>query len=102
MSKNTCKICGEEFEAVSTWRRFCDKCRKKRRVENVERYRKKHYIVRDNKPLTPEQVKERVEMNKQFELEYRRKYCKGYDPENLNCIRCYENGTAEYKGCHDV
>lgn len=99
MHINTCKICGQEFEAASAWRRYCDKCRRKRRVMSVERYRKKHYIVRDNKPLTPEQIKERVALNQKFELEYRRKYCKGYDPENLNCIRCYENGTAEYKGC---
>lgn len=98
---NICKECGCEFEAASNYRRWCDKCRKKRRVVAVQRYRKKHYTVsKEPKKITPELIAKQIAQNAEFELNYRRRYCSGYDPENLNCIRCFENATAEYMGCY--
>ena len=96
-----CRTCGKEFESVSSWRGYCDQCRKKRRAEATKRSLKRNYYTAPKrKKLTLPAIEAEARAYIEAELKLRRKYCAGYDADNLSCIQCYENQTACYKGCY--
>lgn len=52
------------------------------------------------KHIRTETIQKASQAVKTAEFERRKKYCKNYDPRELGCIQCYDNGTAIYKGCN--
>ena len=32
---------------------------------------------------------------------YKTDYCKSYNKNNIDCIRCYEDQVAKYRGCYE-
>lgn len=103
-----CEDCGSDFYGYPQSKR-CDKCSKERNREKVRRWKEKNLIrVKDYQKSYYEHnfnaKKLKQEMEKQEEIRIERKekadYCKSYDKTQIECIQCYENQTAEYKGCH--
>ena len=42
----------------------------------------------------------RKKMNKEEEIKLEQAgYCQNFDPAQVCCIRCFENGEKKYKGC---
>lgn len=92
ITKRTCADCGAEFDGKGS-AHLCEECRKERTVKNNKKAWRRYRSVFDFGPLP------KIEDKPMF-LGEEKRYCAGYDGENLECIKCYENQIKEYKGCY--
>ena len=82
-----------------------DSNRKRKNREKMARWRAEH---QDKYKAVLEEYKAKKAIYEEMPDEPRKKfyktpeeqYCGGYDKNNLICIKCYENQTAQYKGCY--
>lgn len=97
-----CKTCSDEFLSDSPWRRFCDKCRKQRRLEHVREYRKKSKVYKCDKVIykARENLDELIQKAREKKLRYVREDidCPNYDPTRTDCA-CCASDSWKFKDC---
>lgn len=97
-----CRTCGESFPSDSTWRKYCNHCRKLRRLERVREYRRKHHIYKCEKILYQghENLEEEIKLARLKKLYQRRDDidCPNYNPTRVDCAVC-SSDSWKYKSC---
>lgn len=85
MATKQCRKFGKSF-VTKTSTKICDECKVEEEYETKEQRRKVSYLLK-NLEKGQELLKDRVSP------------CRKYEPSNLTCIRCRENGEEKYRGC---
>lgn len=99
-----CLMCGALFDGIKI-SKYCPSCAiKARQAKNREWYKKNEKTERAKKKERYEAIygygKKPEIKEENFFLGDEQRYCSAYDGQNLACIKCFENQTAEYKGCY--
>ena len=103
--KRFCQRCGAIFVGIAS-AHFCHACRKLNRKEKLAISYKKYY--EKNKHKKQNFYRYKYDYGKIPEKEpyvdpflgCEKKYCSAYNPEEIECIKCYDNQIGAYKSCY--
>jgi len=101
-----CQRCGALFVGIAS-AHFCEECKKLNKKEyslkfyrenakKIKKQKKKKYKYLYRLGRLPDKDLRSSDPFEGAEI----KYCKSYNPQNLDCIKCFENQVKEYKQCN--
>ena len=104
--KRVCKDCGADISDRDKQAQYCKECLAQHHRDKNRRERaaiKETNALKAPKEKTKLTLEEKIAEAKRIvkaEIQkMTKRYCSAYDPTNIECVLCYENQTAAYKGC---